>query len=153
MTAPVNISRIDFMTFLDKTPTSTPTYVLVGEGIEDASIEFNPKTTTKQYINQSSPTTSLVSFDPKFPAKMECRKNDPAYDYVIGLAKLFKTGSDVVTSVVYVWTDDTPTLGEYPAVKFPCAIISQKYGGKADENNALSTRSPAQGRKSWARST
>jgi hypothetical protein len=137
MTTPVDIPRTSFMTFLDTTPTSTATYKLVGEGIEDASLEFNPKTVTKQYINQSSPTTSLVSFDPKFPAKMECKKNDPVYDYVVGLAKAFKTGTDVLSNVVYCWYDDTPTLGEYPAVKFSCAVVAQKYGGKSDENNAF----------------
>ncbi len=63
---PENIQKIDrddaLITWLDTTPaTSTPTWALLGVGITDYGIEFNPQTETEKWIIEKNARTEHTS--------------------------------------------------------------------------------------------
>lgn len=133
-----NIPRTSFMSFLNTTPSTTATYSRIGDGVSDAALELNPKITTEQYIDQDVPTSSLESYEPKFPVEMKAKKGDAVFEYVFGLLKTLAVGADALSDVVFVWYHETPTLGEYPAMKIPVTVAVEKYGGAGDESNKFS---------------
>lgn len=126
--------RSAFLLFLNTAPKETAAaYALVGEGVTELSISYNPQTSTEQYIHQDTANTELTGYQPNAPVTSQVVKGDPAFEFVNGMRKSLPIGSDAHTDVVMLDVFDAPTGGAYPATKQPVSIQIDSYGGAASD--------------------
>lgn len=127
------IKRKLFVTFLNINPSGTASYVVMGDGIPDMSIDYAPKTLEETYITDSRATVSVDSFAPKTDVDATAKVGDSAWEFLDNLrmngAILDDAESDIVQ--VYEYRSGGPT--SYPAIKQNVAIAVTKFGGKGGE--------------------
>lgn len=94
---PENLQKIDrsqFLTFLDTTPNeSTPTWAILGVGITDYGITFNPQVETEKWIIENNARTEHTSNQKQSSVSQKAYKNDPCFEFIhAGIDKLnYKT--------------------------------------------------------------
>lgn len=125
--------RSSFQLLINTTPKSSATYALVGEGVTELSIAYNPQTNTEQYIHQDSANTELTGYQPNAPVTAQVVKGDDAFDYINEMRRNLPIGPDAHTDVVLVDIFEEPTGGSYPATKQPVSIQIDSYGGPATD--------------------
>ena len=126
--------RSAFLLFMNTTPKETAAaYALVGDGVTELSISYNPQTSTEQYIHQDTANTELTGYQPNAPVTSQAVKGDPAFEFVNELRKRLPIGSDAHTDIVMLDIFDEPTGGAYPATKQPVSIQIDSYGGAASD--------------------
>lgn len=126
--------------FINSTPDETEaTYELLGDGITNLSMQYNPKTVTEQYIHEDNANTQTESYAPTIPVEQSVWPGDDAYDFIDGLrqsgpAVLAAAETDIIEVRLYE-TPDTHTPGtSYPATKWPCSIQFDSFGGPGGES-------------------
>ncbi len=132
----IQITREQIASYLDTTPnTEKPTLSLIGIGITDYGIDFNPQMSTKKYICNKNATTKLTSFQMQGAVSQECIKGDPVYDFVNKLRRELKIGSEVKTHVYDVDMYDSTGTGQetaYQATKYECIVAVTSYAKGED---------------------
>lgn len=124
--------RSTFALFINTTPSSeTATYALVGDGVTELSISYNPQTSTEQYIHQDTATTELTGYQPNAPVTAQVVKGNAAFEYINDLRRRLPIGSDAHTDIIMVDIFEAATGGAYPAQKQPVSIQIDSYGGSA----------------------
>lgn len=134
------IKRSKFKTFINTTPLAVATYELLGDGVTEAAIEYNPQVTTEQYIHEDSGTTSIDSYAPNMPVDASCKLGDPVFEYVDELRKARAVQADAQTDVVNVWLyEDSIDLYDevFPAEKQAVSISINNFGGAANVANKI----------------
>lgn len=134
----VKTKRSEFKSFLNIVPGGTASYKLLGDGIVNGVINYNPNITTEQYIHEDSASASVDSYAPSMPVEATYKKGDLALDYIETLRKARSVGTAAVTDVVNVWLFETATLGEYPAEKQSVAISFETFGEAGGVSNKIS---------------
>jgi hypothetical protein len=122
-----------FMTFLNTAPSSTASYALIGQGVTELSISYNPQTKTEQFINQDSADTSITGYQPNAPVTMQVKKGDPVFEFVNNIRKTRAIGEDAVTDIVTVDAFDTESAGAYTAEKQSVSVQIDSFGGPATD--------------------
>lgn len=126
--------RSAFLLFINTKPEGTSAdYALVGDGVTELSISYNPQTNTEQYIHQDTANTELTGYQPNAPVTAQVVKGDAAFEYVNDLRKRLPIGSDAHTDIILVDVFETATSGAYPASKQPVSIQIDSYGGAASD--------------------
>ena len=125
--------RSAFKMFMDTTPDSSETYDIIGPGVTDLSIAYNPQTSTEQYIHEDVATTELTGYQPNAPVTAQVVKGDPTFEFVNKIRKGLLIGSDAHTNVVLVDVFDKQSGGSYEATKQPVSIQIDSYGGPASD--------------------
>lgn len=126
--------RSAFLLFMNTAPRETAaSYALVGDGVTELSISYNPQTSTEQYIHQDTANTELTGYQPNAPVTAQVVKEDLAFAFVNEMRKSLPIGSDAHTDIVMVDVFDTPTGGAYPATRQPVSIQLDSYGGAASD--------------------
>lgn len=125
--------RSAFKTFLNTTPSSEATYSIIGPGVTELSIAYNPQTSTEQYIHEDSATTELTGYQPNAPVTAQAVKGDPTFEFINEMRKTLPIGSDAHTDVVLVDIFGKQTGGKYEATKQPVSIQIDSYGGSATD--------------------
>lgn len=126
--------RSSFALLLNTTPKETSAdYGLVGDGVTELSISYNPQTSTNQYIHQDTATTDITGYQPNAPVTGQVVKGDKAFEYINDVRRNLYIGSDAYTDVILIDKYDTPTGSSYPAVKQPASIQIDSYGGAASD--------------------
>lgn len=126
--------RSAFRMLLNTTPKDTSAkYALVGDGVTELSVSYNPQTSTEQYIHQDTANTELTGYQPNAPVTSQVVKGDPAFDYINRMRKTLPVGSDAHTDIIMVDLFETPTGNSYPAQRQPAAIQIDNYGGPASD--------------------
>lgn len=120
--------REEFATFLKV----GSDFQIMGEGIEDMGISYNPKTNEVHYIHEKNARTSLTGFAMSTEVEQEAYFGDPIFDYVDGLRNELSTGSEVKSEILLVNIYDEATAG-YKAQKFDCKVIVGEIGGGGGE--------------------
>ena len=88
------VDRSQFVTFLDTTPSSlSPTWSILGVGITDYAISFNPQVETEKWIIEDNARTTHESNQKQSSVAQKIYKNDPCFEFVYdGIDKLnYKT--------------------------------------------------------------
>ena len=80
----------------------SPDYKRIGTGVTSLPISYNPKTTTDTYVDEDNATTSVDSYEISSDIEQTAIKDDPIFDYVDGIRRGLKTGSDCETTAVLV---------------------------------------------------
>jgi len=82
---PSNIEKIknsQYLRFIDKTPTSTATWVVVGIGVTELATEYNAQVDTEQWIIEDSARNDHTGNQKSASVTQKCYKNDPEFEFV-----------------------------------------------------------------------
>lgn len=133
-TPKTKVKRSKLAIFLDTSKgAASPTWALIGEGVTEQTIAYNPQTSEEIYINQDTGTTDVDSYKPNIPTPMTAIVGDPVFNFVDGLRKARATGSDARTKVCIVYLYEIATAGKYPAEQNDCSIQIDDFGGPGGE--------------------
>lgn len=127
------MKRSAFLTFINTKPSSTPAWELIGDGVTELSIAYNPQSNTEQYINQDSADTSVTGYQPNAPVTQQVKKGNAVFEFINGLRKSRAIGEDAETSIVTVDAFETASSGEYPAEKQDVSVQIDTFGGAASD--------------------
>ena len=110
--AGTKVKRSKLAIFLDTSGgEETAEWALVGDGVTEQTIAYNPTTSDEVYIHQDSGTVDVESYKPNIPTPMTAIKGDPVFDYVDGLRKTRAIGADARTKICIVYLYETETTG------------------------------------------
>lgn len=126
--------RSAFRLFLNTAPKATTAeYALVGRGVTELSVSYNPQTNTEQYIHEDTANTELTGYQPNAPVTAQVVKDDPAFAFINEMRQKLPIGSDAHTDVILVDLFGKETGGSYAATKQPVSIQIDSYGGAASD--------------------
>lgn len=125
------IKRSQIKHYVNTTPTTAATYVLLGLGVTAASEELNPKSTEETYVDQDNATISLDSYAGKLPVEMTAHSDDDVFNYVEGLREVRAIGSAAQTDIVEVRLWQSSSGGGWPATKQNVVVMVE--GGPGGE--------------------
>lgn len=125
--------RSAFKMFMNTTPSSAATYSIIGPGVTELSISYNPQTSTEQYIHEDTATTEMTGYQPNAPVTAQAVKDDPTFEFINKMRQDLPIGSDAHTDVVLVDIFGKQTDGSYEATKQPVSIQIDSYGGAATD--------------------
>ena len=115
---PENIVKVDrdqFLTFLDTTPTgNNPTWAVLGVGVTDYGISYNPQVDTEKWIIEKNARTIHSSNQKQGSVSQTIYKNDPCFEFI-------QAGRDVLNYKTHILDIDRwngtgeGTSATYPA--------------------------------------
>ena len=77
------INRSQFLTYLNTTPNgSSATWKILGVGITEFAISYNPKKKKKKWIIEDNARTDHSSNQKQGSVTQKCYKNDPLFEFV-----------------------------------------------------------------------
>lgn len=76
------INRSQFLTFLDTTPSSSYTWKVLGVGITDYGIDYNPQVDTEKWIIEDNARTDHSSNQKQGSVSQKCYKGDEVFEFV-----------------------------------------------------------------------
>lgn len=132
------IKRSQFRTFINTGTVETPVWALLGEGITDASISYNPDILEEHYIHEDSATKEVQAYAPEMTIEMSADVDDDAFVYLDGLRKSRAVLGAAESEIVNVWMYETPTLDAYPAERQTVSVSFEDFGGEGGTATGLS---------------
>ena len=79
----VKVKRSQFLTYLDITPNATTRdWKVLGIGITDYGIDYNPQVDTEKWIIEDNARTDHTSNEKQSTVTQKIYKNDPCFDFV-----------------------------------------------------------------------
>lgn len=136
--AGTKVKRSKLAIFLDTSGgEKTAEWALIGNGVTEQTIAYNPTTSDEVYIHQDSGTVDVESYKPNIPTPMTAIKGDSVFDYVDGLRKTRAIGADARTKICIVYLYETETTGAYPAEQNDCSIQIDDFGGAGGESATI----------------
>lgn len=130
------IKRSLIATFIDVDPPNE-SYQLLGEGVVDGQINYNPDTLEETYIHEDSANISVESYAPSMPVEMTAIGGDAAYEYIDSLRKARAVLGAAETTIVNVWMYEDGGPSAYPAEQQPVSIQVDDFGGAGGESSKL----------------
>lgn len=122
------IKRSQFVTFLDTTPSSSPTWKKLGIGITDYGIDYNPQVDTEKWIIEDNARTIHESNEKQGSVTQTMYKGDPCFAFAAaGRDKL-----DYKTHIldIDIWNGTGST---YPAKMSDGKLVITKWMGEDAE--------------------
>jgi hypothetical protein len=123
------IKRSEIQSFLDTTPTTTATYVLLGNGVTTGKISYNPKTLEETYVHQDSATITIEAYAPTMPVEQTAITGDPAFEFIDALRIARAVLDAAETHLVNVWMYEAGGPTAYPAERQDVSIQIDDFGG------------------------
>lgn len=122
------IKRSQFITYLDTTPSSSATWKLLGIGITEYGIAFNPVVDSEKWIIEDNARTDHSSNQKQSTVSQKCYKNDPVFEFV-------NAGRDQLNYKSHVLDIDAwnGTGSTYPAKMNDVIITVTNYMGENAE--------------------
>ena len=122
------IKRSQFLTYLDTTPSSTATWKILGVGINDYGIDYNPQVDTEKWIIEDNARTDHSSNQKQSSVTQKCYKGDPVFEFV-------QAGRDELNYKSHVLDIDrwNGTGNSYPAKMNDVIITVTSYMGEEAE--------------------
>lgn len=128
---PEIIKRHQYADYLNVGTTAAPEWVLMGTGFTTLNEEPNAQTDTVKYVCDKSSSTSIVSYDTKFPFEAEQIKDEDAIDAIYTIARNHYIGSDAEMEYcrVELWNRGTGA-NVFEARKFTVAVEVSSISGE-----------------------
>ena len=121
------ITREQFVTYLNTTPSAEETWALLGVGITNFGISYNPNVTTEKWIIHKSATSSLDSYQKQGDVSQKCYKGDPVFEYINEIRRNSYIGAKVQTQALDIDRYDSTVEGTYKATKSEVMIAITNY--------------------------
>ena len=114
--------------FINTNTAASPTWTRAGKGVTSLSLAYNPQTSTEQYINESSSTTSTDSYQVASDLPLTCYAGEPIFEYIDAIRRSRAIGSaaEVQVLVVYLYKSSP-----YAAELNNASIAVNDFGGDA----------------------
>ena len=125
---PENIEKIErnqFLTYLDTTPSSTETWKILGIGITDYGIAYNPQVDTEKWIIEKNARTDHTSNQKQGSVSQTAYKNDPLFEFVADGRDQLNYKTHILD--IDMWNGNGST---YPATKSDGKIVVTNYMGE-----------------------
>lgn len=120
------INRSQFVTYLDTTPSSSSeTWKILGIGITDYSVAYNPQVDTEKWIIEDNARSDHTSNQKQSSISQKMYKNDPCFEFIAN-------GRDKLNYVTHILDIDryNGNNGVYPAKYSDGKIAITKWGGE-----------------------
>ena len=120
------VNRSQFLTFLDTTPTTeTPTWAVLGVGVTEYGIAYNPQVETEKWIVEDNARTIHQSNQKQASVSQKIYKGDPCFEFV-------EQGRDVLNYKTHILDVDrwNGSGTSYPAVMNDVIITITNYMGE-----------------------
>jgi len=142
------IKRSQFLSWIDTTPASTATWAILGVGVDEYSIAFNPQVDTEKWIIEDNARNDHTSNQKQGSVTQKCYKGDPEFEFI---AK----GRDELNYKSHILDVDTwdGTVGNYPAKMNDVIITVTSYSGQEIEYDIYYDGDPVVGTVSIAGGT
>ncbi len=112
-------------------------FVFMGTGFTEINESPNAKTSKKQYVNDKSPTSSIVSYESEFGYETDQIRDQKAIDYICDIGETHKVGAEAETEYIRVDLDKPGTTeNTFRARKFNIAIQVDELTAKDGEMTA-----------------
>lgn len=120
----VKNKRSQYQKFLDIAPGSTASWKVIGIGITEANVEYNPQVDTEQWIIEDSARNDHTGNQKQLSVTQKCYKGDPEFEFI-------NAGRDQLNYTSHILEIDTwnGTNSSYPAKKSDCLITVTSYSG------------------------
>lgn len=126
------VTRDQIAHYLNVTPSAElESWKIIGVGVTDYSISYNPQTTTEKWIIHKNATTTLDSYQISGEVTQKCYKGDDVYDFINELRRKATIGGANETQVLDIDLYDE-TSGSYKATKYDVTVSITSYGGGED---------------------
>lgn len=141
----VKNKRSQYQKFLDITPNSTATFKVIGIGITEANVSYNPQVDSEQWIIEDSARNDHTGNQKQISVTQKCYKGDPEFEFV-------NSGRDKLNYTSHILEIDTwnGTNGSYPAKLSDCLIAINSYSGNQIEYTIYFNGDPTEGTASIA---
>ena len=136
----VKNKRSQYQKFLDITPNSSASWKVIGIGITEANVEYNPQVDTEKWIIEDTARSDHSSNQKQIAITQKCYKGDPEFEFI-------NSGRDKLNYVSHILEIDTwnGTVGSYPAKKSDCLITVTSYSGEEIEYTIYFNGDPIDG--------
>lgn len=114
--------------FLNTATKESPTWKRVGKGVTSLNINYNPQTSTEQYIHEDSATTSTDSYQVASDLPLTCYAGEPIFEYLDAIRLARGVGSAAACDVLLVYLY---TTSPYKAERNAGNIAINDFGGDA----------------------
>ena len=123
------VNRSQFLTYLDTTPNgSSRNWKVLGIGITDYAIAFNPQVDTEKWIIEDNARTDHTSNQKQSSVSQKIYKNDPCFEFVYGGIDKLNYRTQVLD--IDRWNGNGST---YPAKVSDVVITITNYMGENAE--------------------
>ena len=125
---PTTIEKMDrdeFLTYIDTTPNSTATFKILGIGITDYAVSFNPQVDQEKWIIEKNARNIHRSNQKQGSVTQTIYKGDPCFEFVA-------QGRDQLNYKTHILDVDTwnGTGSVYPATLTDGMIAVTEFGGE-----------------------
>ena len=135
------IKTSQYLRFIDTTPSAvSPTWKVVGIGVEEMSTDFSPQVDTIKWIIEDSARNDHTSNQKQSSVTQKAYKNDPCFEFV-------NAGRDKLNYVTHILEVDTwnGTTGNYAAKMSDGLITVTSYSGDQIEFDLYFNGDPVDG--------
>jgi len=122
------IKRSQFLTFVDTTPTTTSTWVVLGIGVDEYATSYNPQVDTEKWIIEDNARNDHTSNQKQGSVTQKCYKNDPEFEFIAAGRDQLNYKTHILD--VDTWSGD---VGSYPAKLSDAIIAITSYSGEEIE--------------------
>jgi hypothetical protein len=133
--------RSQYQKFIDTTPSgNSRTWKVLGIGVTEASVSYNPQIDTEQWIIEDSARNDHTGNQKQLSVTQKCYKGDPEFEYI-------NAGRDKTNYTSHILEIDTwnGTSNSYPAKQSDCLIAITSYSGEEIEYTIYFNGDPAEG--------
>ena len=132
--------RSQYQKFLDITPSSTASWKVIGIGITEANVDYNPQVNTEKWIIEDTARSDHESNEKQLSVTQRCYKNDPEFEFI-------EAGRDKLNYTSHILEIDTwnGNNGNYPTKKSDCLITITSYSGEVIEYTIYFNGDPIEG--------
>lgn len=121
------IERDEVVTYLDVTPNSDPTFEILGIGITDYGISYNPQVDTEKWIIERNARSDHKSNQKQGSVSQTAYKGDPVFEFVAD-------GRDALNYKTHIldidaWAD-CDVLGAFKATLSDGKVVVTNYMGE-----------------------
>lgn len=134
------IKRSQFLTFIDTTPTTTPTWSVLGIGVDEYATSYNPQVDTEKWIVEDNARNDHTSNQKQGSVTQKCYKNDPEFEFIAA-------GRDKLNYKTHILDVDTwsGTEGSYAAKMSDAIIAITSYSGEEIQYDIYYDGDPTEG--------
>lgn len=128
------VQRHMFADYLNVSTEETSRYVLMGTGFKTLNEEPGAKSESKKYVNEKASSSSVTSYETKFPFDSDLIKAQEAVIALYNVGRNHCLGSDAEFEYVRVelWNPETGKANEYAARKFIVSVEVSSISGESD---------------------
>lgn len=122
------IKRSQFIKYIDTTPSSTATWNVLGIGITEANVEYNPEVDSEKWIIEDTARNDHKSNQKQIAVTQKCYKNDPEFEFINGCRDKLNCKTHILE--IDMWNGNNSS---YPAKKSDGIVAVTSYSGEEIE--------------------